>query len=863
MWLPGLLSAFVALPVALADPGSNCAFGADVAPDDPNWGQSVHALPLGRVAFIDDDGDSLYDSGETLYLDLDESGDVSAADVLLSGSGAGSRPTVGGPGFNAPLTTFSSPALSFLDSDGTATRGTGEAILLERSPSGMLGVGDHYLAPASRAGRPHTAGEGGTNSALAPLAGSFAFVDADADGAPDIDEHVVIDTDGDGTLGLADVCMTSGGSSPPPPGDCAFGGQVPAGHPNAGAQLSSLPLNLVAFIDGDGDGVYDSSESLYVDADRSMKVSAADVRLSGVEAGTRSAAGSSDYNAFLTTFPDPALSFLDSDGTATRGTGEAILLERSPSGMLGVGDHYLAPASRAGRPHTAGEGGTNSALAPLAGSLAVVDHDQDGFADGDEPVFLDVDGNHVLGVSDVCIGEAATPTPGPGTSCILGRAIRMTDVAWGKAAIQLPRERVRYLDADSDGTLDETEQVYLDVDASGTVSAADVRWSAGPGAIPAGSRVSSADSDVGAALADLHSHDFGFVNTDADLDQATSDFLVLDADGILGRGDRYLAPQDRAGRTQARVAAGSTLVALESNVVVGFVDDDGDGTPDATEEIVGVLGEPGKVSTADICLWGPNPASLEGPVGLLESALPMAGSGSGGPASGPRASRSGFENLMESLADSWVVEFGAAHQTTIMLGTAGVALVILGWRLRVPSRLLLLLPLYSKLERESLLENPARRRILALVEAQPGVRYQQVVRALGRGHGLVDSHLCRLVQAKLVRAHRAAGRVHYFLPRDATSDRLARYTSASGPTAQRVLEQVENNSPISSGALAAQLGLARSTVHAHVSRLTRAGLVLSAREGRQTYFRAAQAAAGPSPAPTIPRIPPRSSDLDS
>lgn len=157
--------------------------------------------------------------------------------------------------------------------------------------------------------------------------------------------------------------------------------------------------------------------------------------------------------------------------------------------------------------------------------------------------------------------------------------------------------------------------------------------------------------------------------------------------------------------------------------------------------------------------------------------------------------------------------------------------------------------LFSRVTGPKLLDHPARARLVQLVQAEPGVHFQDLVRRSGLPNGTAVHHLRKLTDAGLLAA-RPLGRYTCYFP-GSSPDRAtlaaAPVTRADG--ARRILAELAANPGLSGGDLAMRLGIQPSTVTYHVKRLQDAGLVAAARDGRVIRFRttgptAAWAAAG-------------------
>lgn len=149
--------------------------------------------------------------------------------------------------------------------------------------------------------------------------------------------------------------------------------------------------------------------------------------------------------------------------------------------------------------------------------------------------------------------------------------------------------------------------------------------------------------------------------------------------------------------------------------------------------------------------------------------------------------------------------------------------------------------LFSRIRDDRVLEHPQRSRLMEAIRAEPGVHFQELARRLELGHGVLEHHVRKLVDAELVVVRRSSGYTCYF-PK-ATDRRMmdaAPMLRSGGSRA--VLQAVAAKPGTSSRDLASHLGLAPSTVSYHLKRLETAGLVLpDARAGVRLTALGAQA----------------------
>ncbi|MES2155676.1 MAG: helix-turn-helix domain-containing protein [bacterium] len=155
---------------------------------------------------------------------------------------------------------------------------------------------------------------------------------------------------------------------------------------------------------------------------------------------------------------------------------------------------------------------------------------------------------------------------------------------------------------------------------------------------------------------------------------------------------------------------------------------------------------------------------------------------------------------------------------TTVLGISGLAALI--WFAK-----LLGLPMFSRLRKHRALEHPVRAELLALIETNPGIHLQDLMRRSGTGSGPVRHHLAKLAEANLVTHHAAAGYTCYFPAGRFDRHRMAAAATLKAPGAQRILQAIAGPEPVTFADVHRATGLAISSVQYHVQRLAAAGLV--------------------------------------
>lgn len=142
--------------------------------------------------------------------------------------------------------------------------------------------------------------------------------------------------------------------------------------------------------------------------------------------------------------------------------------------------------------------------------------------------------------------------------------------------------------------------------------------------------------------------------------------------------------------------------------------------------------------------------------------------------------------------------------------------------------------LFSRVRKDEVLHHPVRQQVMELIAASPGIHFQQLVRATGKGKGTVDHHLRMLQDKELVRVRRGAGFRCYFLPGQVDHRLMDSAAVLKAPAARSILVRLGRPQRITD--LASALGITKSAVSRHVQRLQGAGLLERRVDGRDQWL---------------------------
>lgn len=137
------------------------------------------------------------------------------------------------------------------------------------------------------------------------------------------------------------------------------------------------------------------------------------------------------------------------------------------------------------------------------------------------------------------------------------------------------------------------------------------------------------------------------------------------------------------------------------------------------------------------------------------------------------------------------------------------------------------LGLFSRIDSDRVLDHPARKTLYHLIEANPGVHFQDLGRRVGFGRGQLDHHLNKILQARLVTRVQGQGYTCYFVRGQVNRSVMDAAPLLRSEGGRSVLQTLHQRPGLSTRDLAGQLGLAPGTVAYHVKRLREAGFLTS------------------------------------
>lgn len=468
---------------------------------DPDVGRAVGTQPSSgafRAAFHeavrawDVDGDGAGDADDVLYLDLDGTTSPTVQDVRLAALGP--RPYAaalvpGDPDAASALLSFGpAAALCAFDRDASGAPSPGEPVYFRYAGCATRPA---PLAPADvrlsgpTAGSKVAAGDGDEGAPSVPFgAGAVRFADLNRDARwSEGDVLYAHAAAGRTTVSEGDLRLTRFGS-------LAGGSLVAAGDSDlkflttdvsAGQPLAADPGTAWRFWDGDGNLRFDGPlDLLYIDLDGNGRVDLLDVRLGpmgGAPFGVPVRPGDPDARGVLEAGVAAAsVCHADPDRDRALDRGEAMAWQARPCDAPAAGDLRLT-GPQAGARLRRGDAELNGTAAwlPVPSAVRFYDADGSGTWSAADTAYLHV----AFGRAEVAPGDLRLSAYG---SRLGGTAVGPDEDDVGLPTLPFAAGLAapagwRWWDLDGDGRFGTDDALYLDADASGTVTTLDLRLS--------------------------------------------------------------------------------------------------------------------------------------------------------------------------------------------------------------------------------------------------------------------------------------------------------------------------------------------------------------------------------------------------
>lgn len=146
-------------------------------------------------------------------------------------------------------------------------------------------------------------------------------------------------------------------------------------------------------------------------------------------------------------------------------------------------------------------------------------------------------------------------------------------------------------------------------------------------------------------------------------------------------------------------------------------------------------------------------------------------------------------------------------------------------------------PLFSRIERSELLDNPVRARVHEVVTQDPGLSLSEVRARTGIAWGTAVHHLRRLENHGMVVSVTQLAHRRYFAADSPAASQRTAVAVVMHPTARRIAQLVSQRPGIDQTGICNALGLNNPAASKHLQQFAAQGLVLVERDGRSRLYR--------------------------
>ena len=143
------------------------------------------------------------------------------------------------------------------------------------------------------------------------------------------------------------------------------------------------------------------------------------------------------------------------------------------------------------------------------------------------------------------------------------------------------------------------------------------------------------------------------------------------------------------------------------------------------------------------------------------------------------------------------------------------------------------IPLYSRLQKDTLADEPTRQRLLNTIYTEPGTNFTLLKEKLGLHNGTLAHHINILENNKMITSHRS-GRQRLFFPFGGGFNSTIRDSLITNKTQKDIIQMVKENPGITQSMISQQLKMSRQKINYHVTSLSNNSVLRVEKQGRIT-----------------------------
>lgn len=167
-----------------------------------------------------------------------------------------------------------------------------------------------------------------------------------------------------------------------------------------------------------------------------------------------------------------------------------------------------------------------------------------------------------------------------------------------------------------------------------------------------------------------------------------------------------------------------------------------------------------------------------------------------------------------------------------VIGIGGLCIEVFKYGL-----LLFFLPLYTRIKKEKLLDQPTRHKIHGYIIGNPGAHFGLIKQDLSIPNGQLVYHLRQLTRAHIIYSQVDGSRKRFY-PVDFPKPKTGEHHF--NDTQEKILEIIEENSGISQKKVATSVGISRQVAGYHLTKMEQKGVLKKEVVGRETKYYASE-----------------------
>ena len=145
----------------------------------------------------------------------------------------------------------------------------------------------------------------------------------------------------------------------------------------------------------------------------------------------------------------------------------------------------------------------------------------------------------------------------------------------------------------------------------------------------------------------------------------------------------------------------------------------------------------------------------------------------------------------------------------------------------------ILIPLYSRLQKDTLADEPTRQNLLRHIYSEPGANFTELKIKFGLHNGTLAHHINILENHKIITSHRS-GRQRLFFPFGSANAAKIRTSLITNETQREIIEIVKDDPGITQSMISQRLGVSRQKINYHVNSLVANSFLNIEKQGRIT-----------------------------